>query len=200
MIHELPAFQSLGIDGASLAGALVHLSAPTVAASATWWHRKKKGLPYRVLTATRLPSGHMRVVDGRADTPIELGQLVAQRHATAMRAKLTVEDVVIGFKNPRTSFEILRAACLVAAPVALGCGDFDPHFVKATVWRHKVLGLAPRTRRLEAKAQVIKQLGVRIVGLKDLEEMIRSKTRKRTLIDDIYDAGGVGAYRYLCEA
>ena len=100
---------------------------------------------------------------------------------------LSLEDAY--FKpNPKVTISVSKTAGLLASPIE-NKHNVDSHWVKAAVWRHKVLGLNPFTKRKDAKFQSLRMMPALIPNLNIV-------LHKLGTYDHITDAAGVAFWAY----
>lgn len=100
---------------------------------------------------------------------------------------LSLEDAYYR-PNPKITISVSKTAGLLASPIE-NKHNVDSHWVKASDWRHKVLGLNPFTKRKEAKFQSLKMMPVAIPNLSIV-------LHKLGTYDHITDASGVAYWAY----
>ena len=100
---------------------------------------------------------------------------------------LSLEDAYYR-PNPKITISVSKTAGLLASPIE-NIHNTDSHWVKASEWRHKVLGLNPFTKRKEAKFQSLKMMPVAIPNLSIV-------LHKLGTYDHITDASGVAYWAY----
>lgn len=100
---------------------------------------------------------------------------------------LALEDAY--FKpNPRTTISVSKTAGMISAPIE-NAFDIDSHWAKASVWRHKVLGLNPFTKRQVAKNASLKFVPTLVKGM----DLVLHKLGN---FDHLTDAAGVSYWAY----
>lgn len=100
---------------------------------------------------------------------------------------LSLEDAYYK-PNPKVTISVSKTAGMIAAPIEIA-HNIDSHWVKASVWRHKVLRLNPFTKREQAKHASLKLIPSIVSGM----DMVLHKIGN---YDHLTDAAGVAYWAY----
>ena len=175
----------LGVDPGRR-GAAVLLRGSKVVAAATW----------RPSTRNRIGGFRVRSYpdDARAfvESFHELGSWLALRlRARSLGAwTLAVEEAVVR-RNPAVSIKIARAAGELSGPLS-GYAIGPTSWVRASMWRSRVLGLSHFAGRGAAKLASTEYVPALVEGFADVVEALGSS-------DDLSDAAGIALWLSLTE-
>lgn len=172
----------LGIDPAK-EGAAIALQNGRVIAAFLWKPAKRsKKTVYNVQYYNLLQSKKSMIMLPRLSS---IGEYIGNQFEKI--DCLSLEDAY--FKpNPKVTISVSKTAGMICSPIE-NKHDLDSHWVKASEWRHKVLGLNPFTKRNEAKLQSLKMMPVAIPNLSIVLHKLGN-------YDHITDASGVAYWAY----
>lgn len=173
----------LGIDPASDGAAILITQDGIVALSFIWKKlRRKSGDRFDFRTYNPETNKMLLCQPKRFS---QIGSLIVKAITPFENIFLASEDAYIRM-NPKTAITVSRLSGLIVAPIE-NYLDKNCEWIKASMWRHKVLKLNPYTKREVAKNASLKMMPNIIGGLD--KTMIKLGRH-----DHITDAAGVACW------